>query len=302
MIEQIGNVKMNLTYYTGEDQYSDGDIEDELLKIVQDYKDFDDVIKNDTRWPILYHLSKYREHIIEWYPFNENSDVLEIGAGCGAITGALSRNAKSVTCVELSKRRSLINAYRHQNSENIEIFVGDFNKMKFDRQFDYITLIGVLEYAPSFSNSNQPFHEFLHYIKRLLKPNGKLFIAIENKFGLKYWAGAREDHTGEFFDSIEGYREPKGVCTFSKIELQRLLEECMLGNTEFYYPLPDYKLPFQIFSDNRKPKIGELRDLIHNYDNDRMELFNEDIVHDLLNINDNFSFFANSFLIIASVE
>lgn len=298
MIEQIGNVKLNLTYYTGEDQYSDGDIEDELLRIVQGNKDFDDVIKNDTRWPILYHLSKYREHIVEWYPFNENSDVLEIGAGCGAITGALSRNAKSVTCVELSKRRSLINAHRHQNSRNIEIFVGNFNEMKFEHQFDYITLIGVLEYAPSFSTSSKPFQEFLNYVKSLLKPNGKLFIAIENKFGLKYWAGAREDHTGKLFDSIEGYKESKGVRTFSKNELKNLLEECMFNKIKFYYPVPDYKLPFQVFSENSLPSIGELRELTHNFDNDRIQLFDESIVLDSLISSNEFEFFSNSFLVV----
>ncbi|WPK12481.1 class I SAM-dependent methyltransferase [Lysinibacillus louembei] len=302
MIEQIGNVKLNLTYYTGEDQYSDGEIENELLEIVQNYNTFDEIIKNDTRWPILYHLSKYREHIIEWYPFDNNYRALEIGAGCGAITGAISRKVNSVTCVELSKRRSLINAYRHQNSKNIEIFVGNFNEMEFEYQFDYITLIGVLEYAPSFSNSDKPFQDFLKYVKSLLKPNGKLFIAIENRYGLKYWAGAREDHTGKFFDSIEGYRESNKVRTFSKYELQVLLEECGIRNIDFYYPFPDYKLPFQIFSDKRKPKIGELRDLIHNYDNNRFTLFNEDVVYDSLNMNDNFSFFSNSFLVVASID
>ena len=37
---------------------------------------------------------------------------------------------------------------------------------------------------------------FLIKIKQLLKPDGKLLIAIENQYGLKYWCGALEDHTG----------------------------------------------------------------------------------------------------------
>ncbi|WP_107839189.1 class I SAM-dependent methyltransferase [Metasolibacillus meyeri] len=298
MIEKIGNVKLDLTYYTGEDQYSDGDIENELLEIVQNHDTFDDIIQNDTRWPILYHLSKYREHIIEWYPFNESSTILEIGAGCGAITGALSKKAKNVTCVELSKRRALINAYRHRHLENIEICVGNFNEMKFECQFDYITLIGVLEYAPSFSNSNTPFQDFLKYVKSLLKPNGKLFIAIENRYGLKYWAGAKEDHTGKLFDSIEGYRGSRGVRTFSKNEIEKLLCESGLDNIKLYYPIPDYKLPFHIFSDDELPKIGELRELIHNYDNSRIQFFDEGVVSDSLISSGNFEFFSNSFLIV----
>ena len=33
MTEKIGNVVLDMTYYPGEDHYSDGDIEDELLQV-----------------------------------------------------------------------------------------------------------------------------------------------------------------------------------------------------------------------------------------------------------------------------
>lgn len=298
MQEKMGKVKFNLSYYTGRDQYSDGEIEDELLNIVQQNSNFDRIIENDNRWPVLYHLSKYRSNIIDWYPFNKNANVLEIGAGCGAITGALSNVVASVTCIELSKKRALINAYRNKNKENVEIIVGDFNIVQFDKKFDYITLIGVLEYASAFSTSINPFHELLAKVKKLLAPGGKLIIAIENRFGLKYFAGAREDHTGIFFDSIENYPSNNSVRTFSKKELSELLSEVGFSKNDFYYPVPDYKFAFQIFSDERLPEIGELRDLIHNYDRDRLQLFDEGIVLDSLISNDNFSFFSNSFLVI----
>jgi len=301
MYEQVGNVKINLNYYHGNDQYSDGEIEDELLTIVQQNQEYEQIIEKDDRWPILYHLSKYRANIIEWYPFDKAGHVLEIGAGCGAITEALSKNVDKVTCVELSKKRSLINAYRNQERTNIEILVGDFNAIKFTEQYDYITLIGVLEYAQSFTTSTRPFHELLSNIKKLLKPNGKLFIAIENKFGLKYWAGAREDHTGVFFDSIENYKSNSHVKTFSKKELKKLLTDIGFINVDYYYPMPDYKFPFQIFSDKRLPEIGELRDLMHNFDRDRVQLFDEGVVIDSIIENNNFSFFSNSFLVICDL-
>ena len=37
--EQIGNVKLNYTYYPGEDAYSDGDIEYVLLDIVKNHSE-----------------------------------------------------------------------------------------------------------------------------------------------------------------------------------------------------------------------------------------------------------------------
>ena len=59
-------------------------------------------------------------------PIKKTDKVLEVGSGCGAITGALSRKAGSVTCVDLSKKRSMINAYRHSESENVTIHIGNF--------------------------------------------------------------------------------------------------------------------------------------------------------------------------------
>ena len=44
-------------------------------------------------------------------------------------------------------------------------------------------------------------------------------IAIENKFGIKYWAGATEDHTGRIFDGIQGYGGVERVRTFSRYAL-----------------------------------------------------------------------------------
>ncbi|EKN62795.1 class I SAM-dependent methyltransferase [Schinkia azotoformans] len=298
MKQQIGNVNLNLAFYTGQDQYSDGDIEDELLEIVKKYEDYEIIIKNDNRWPILYHLSKYRANIIEWYPMSKDKTVLEIGAGCGAITGVLCEKTHHVTAVELSKKRSMINAYRHKSNGNLEIIVGDLNKIEFTEQYDYITLIGVLEYASLFTEGKTPFFDFLMKIKQLLKPGGKLFIAIENKYGLKYWAGAREDHTGRFFDSIEGYSGEVSARTFSKRELMSLLENVGFSNQQYYYPIPDYKLPFRIYSDERLPHVGELRDLIHNYDQQRFQLFNESVAFDEIIVDGNFPFFSNSFLVV----
>ena len=37
MTEQIGNVTVNYEYYEGQDFYSDGDVEDEILDIVKTY-------------------------------------------------------------------------------------------------------------------------------------------------------------------------------------------------------------------------------------------------------------------------
>ncbi|MDE6608584.1 MAG: class I SAM-dependent methyltransferase [Lachnospiraceae bacterium] len=222
MEEKIGNISLDYTFYPGEDLYSDGEVEEEILEIVKKYgkEEFPRIIEEKGSWPVLYHLSPLRENIIDWLPIEKDMKVLEVGSGCGAITGALARKAGSVTCIELSKKRSLINAYRNQECDNVTIHVGNFQDIEkvLDTDFDYIFLVGVFEYARGYIGSDKPYERFMEILLKHLKEEGKegrLVIAIENKFGLKYWAGCREDHQGRYFSGLEDYPEDTGVRTFT---------------------------------------------------------------------------------------
>ena len=290
---------INLDFYKGKDLYSDGIIEDEILKIVEEKKDFTSVILNDNRWPVLYHLSPERRNLLEWYPFKKEADLLEIGAGCGAITGLLCEKVKKVTAVELSKRRAEVIYNRYKELKNLEIIVGNFEDIRFDLKFDYITLIGVLEYAATFIKSSNPYKTFLSKVGTLLENSGKLIIAIENKFGLKYFAGAGEDHTGRMFDGVEGYLNYSPAETFGKEELLTLLGEAGFDISDFYYPYPDYKFADEIYSDSYLPGVNTVFPDAPNYDVDRFKLFSERRVFSNIIKNKKFDFFSNSFLIIA---
>ena len=292
------SAKFNLDYYNGVDGYSDGDTEDELLEIVKQTDNFDAILAQETRWPILYHLSPIRQNIINWYPFKRDANCLEIGGGCGAITSALCENIAEVKTVELSKRRATILYERHKKFDNLEIFVGNLNDIKFEEKFDYITLNGVLEYAGSFTDTTDPYADFLKQIKTYLKPDGKLFIAIENRFGMKYFAGAREDHTSKAFDGITGYQETDSVRTFGKKELTELLSRSGYPAQEWYYPHPDYKMPMEIYSEDNLPSASTELTPAPNFDYDRYTLFDETQAFAGVIENDQFEFFANSFLVI----
>lgn len=84
-------MKVNYDYYKGEDLYSDGEVEKEILEYVKNtpINKYNDVFLNDMRWPVFYHLTSIRQNMLNWYPFKNNSDILEIGAGLGAMTGVL---------------------------------------------------------------------------------------------------------------------------------------------------------------------------------------------------------------------
>lgn len=302
IIEEIGKIKLDLTHYPGEDLYCDGEIEDELLAIARDYAavEYQRIIEERKSWEILYHFSPLRENIVEWLPINRTMKVLEIGSGCGAITGVLSRKAGGVTCVELSKKRSLINAYRHMDADNVTIHVGNFQDVEPDLpcDYDYICLIGVFEYAQAYIGSETPYEDFLKIIKKHLKPGGHIAIAIENKFGLKYWAGCREDHLGAYFAGIEDYPEGGVVRTFTRDGLLAIAKRCGFSEAQMFYPYPDYKFMTTLYSDRRLPRRGELSDNNRNFDRDRLQLFDEKRVFDSVIREGQFTLFSNSYFLL----
>lgn len=295
--KKIGEVVLDYRYYDGEGHYSDGDVENILLDAAKSGT-MQELLYSSNRWAVLYHCSNIRENLLEWYPFKENASLLEVGSGCGALTGLFSRKVSSVTCIELSERRALINAYRNKDCNNVKIMIGNFEKIPIEEKYDYITLIGVWEYAESYITAQNPYLKMLKMLKRHLKEDGKLLIAIENKMGIKYWNGAVEDHTGKMYSGLNDYvDDSKGVRTFSRPEIERLLREAGWTSFKFYYPMPDYKLPEVIYSDKRLPQPGELRDYRKDYSAARVYHFYDAVISDQLCRDNMIPYFANSFLV-----
>lgn len=296
--------KFNLQWYKNEDLYSDGEVEDFIIKIIAENRpeDYSNAVYEQFNWPIYYHLSPLRKNILNWYKFKPDSSVLEIGCGMGAITSVLCDECKDVTAVELSRKRATATLLRCREKENLEIIVGNLNDIEFDKKFDYITLIGVLEYQGTYTESTNPYMDFLVKIKQLLKPDGKLLVAIENQYGLKYWCGMPEDHVGIPFEGINQYRDvERGVRTFSKTALDTLIKESGFHNTYFYYPYPDYKLPTVIYSQDvlpsKKDTVNSENFRGYSSAGENTLIANEKNLYMDIVENHVFEFFTNSFLV-----
>ena len=293
---------LDTTFYKGADLYSDGDeAENRILEIVKAGKSLNDLETEEVSWPTLYHLSPVRENICNWYPFRKDGRILEIGAGCGAITGALCRSGAEVCSVDLSLRRSTINYERHKDCGNLHLYAGNLNEIVFNEPFDYVIVNGVLEYAGLFTEGETPFRTFLENTRKYLKPDGRLLVAIENRLGLKYFAGAEEDHLGKAYAGIRGYEGEKGIQTFSKSELTQLLSESGFGYTRFYYPYPDYKFPLEIFTDETL-KTQHYGKPFQVFDKNRTVLFAEEQVASVLAEDGAAAALANSFLAEAGTQ
>ena len=231
-----------------EREYSDGPVEDEMLNLVKstDFKQRRrEMLANNPSWAMYYHFTPLRGNLVNWKTFRPGSRILEIGAGCGAITEALLETVDGSTTVdalELTEKRALINAYRNKKYSNLEVIVGnleDFDK----KNYDYVICVGVLEYSGRFISGDSPYEDFLKKLFGFLKPGGELLLAIENKLGIKYFNGSREDHIGKHYESLMDYPQYDGIRTFSRKELLGMFKNVGFRNTELYLPLPDYKIP-----------------------------------------------------------
>lgn len=300
-LEKIGGVTIDYEFFDDAHGYSEGDeAEEYILEAIKNGRDIFDVLRNDDRFPILYQLSPRRKFIASPMDIGKNDEVLEIGAGMGAVTEGLAEKAGHVDCIDLSIRRSQANAYRNKDRNNIRIYVGNFERIELKKTYDVVVLVGVLEYAQLYINSKDPFVDFLKYVRALLKPDGRAYVAIENRLGMRYFAGCVEDHWGLPFVGIEGYPDDinkNRAKTFSKSELVRLFKRAGFDGLYFYYPFPDYKLPEVIYSDGFLPDASSLIPIGTVYGSDSSYIYDELRAVKSLAGAEEFAIFANSFLV-----
>ena len=66
--EKIGKITLDYTLYPGQDFYSDGAIEDELLETVKNQPEeaYMDIVRERNSWPFLYHSSHIRVNFVDW--------------------------------------------------------------------------------------------------------------------------------------------------------------------------------------------------------------------------------------------
>ena len=229
--------------------YSDGnEAENYLLQVMEETSDLgigsEHLARAIRDWPSMYHLSPQRADLLRPFAaFLEGKSVLEIGSGCGAITRYLGETAASVVGVEGSARRAAITAERCRDLPGVTVVQDNFDSFQWEGAFDVVTLIGVLEYSNLFIPGVGSSTRLLERAGAFLRKGGVLLVAIENKLGSKYWAGAPEDHTGKAYYGLENRYTGDTAVTYGKEELRTLLEGAGFPQAQFFFPFPDYKLP-----------------------------------------------------------
>lgn len=235
--------------------YSDGsETEEKLRSILTTASDLSwrspAFLKGFGDWALDYHLSPRRGNLLRGLKLKPNSRILEVGAGCGAITRYLGDHGHCVDALEGSLSRSRLAAMRCSGLESVAVVHADFNVFNIpSATYDVVLFVGVLEYARRFGNDSLPaqvaVQAMLSKALASLKPDGMIVVAIENRVGGKYLFGGPEDHLTRPWVGLADYPVSgvgDGITTFDRKVWISMIDG-LGAYASFFYPLPDYKLP-----------------------------------------------------------
>lgn len=240
-------------------------------------------------------ISEWRHSVLEWYDFERDASLLEIGAGMGALTGLFLNKVSRVVCIENKKSRCDILQQRF-SEEGIEIVNENYAYYDTDERFDYIVAHDIVGYIKKYFGRQASLNDFFYKVKKFLKPNGKLLLLTENRIGMKYFSGECEDYSEKFFQGLNDFDGYDLIRTYSKSELIQSSEKAGFLYHRFYYPYPDLTFTTQIFTDEIFDKVyygGINKSVVH----DSLSFFDEQRVLRTLQREGVVDKFANAFIV-----
>lgn len=199
----------------------------------------------DFRDEVRYHLGRERQSALSWYPFKENAVILEVGAGFGAMTGALCERAKYVVVTEPSLFRAAAIRDRYSARDNLEIYVGNAPEMQFSIPFDYIIILDAVNKIGNQAVMDTPYIRALGHLGKFLKPDGKFLLTTDNLYSLTNCQNG---------GALNPWNHNR---LLHKAQISKILEKSGFPFYQFYYPLPDSHMVGRVYSDRALPTAVE---------------------------------------------
>lgn len=156
----------------------------------------------------FYESSPMREGVLCWYPFRQDSSVLDL-------SGGILNEMLKASCTHVTTKPD-------NDGE----------------RFDYIVAIDPDDFGSG----------ALTKLREKLTSNGRLLLAYENPFALRYWSNKRSSVTGMPSDPLFG-KDGR----VSKAEMQVRLKTAGFEGQKWYYPLTDHWFSREIYSENYLP-------------------------------------------------
>lgn len=252
------------------------DLNQKIISLINKYGgDAKAALRDNVNLDYFMALAPLRENLLEWYEFKTDASLLQVGADFGALTGLFMRRVGKVDVWDEAEESLAVVGARFPEAAGEEAAGGRLSLIngslkglsESGKRYDYVVCVGTMK---------EPKEEWASLLASLLKPGGTLLLAAENRFGLKYMAGAGRD-----------------AVSVTRKGLFRLFPGCT-----FYYPMPDYRVPSAIYSDQFLPGKGELSGMHPLYD--FPEYLSMDVGADFEAACEDgqFANFADSFLII----
>ncbi|MCC7077591.1 MAG: class I SAM-dependent methyltransferase [Acidimicrobiia bacterium] len=193
---------------------------------------------------------------------------LDYGCGLGAVSMCLAPHYATVCAADPTPERAALLSLRAKAAkrENVTAVGADIDTLPYPkRSFDLVVVMGVLEWTPLSFPELSPRDAELRQLRRLaefLAPGGTLVLGIENRVGVRYFMGSREEHIDLPFVTLmprrlaDVYARSRGKgsyrnWTYSPRGTAALLAEAGLEAPEvygayFHYSFPDLVYPMNL--------------------------------------------------------
>ena len=231
--------------------------------------------------PHLYDVifSPKREAGLQLLDLRGDEVCIDYGCMWGALTIPLAKRCKSVISVDqtLESLKFLQQRLADEKLNNVTIInhnLRTFPVLSNETRADVALVNGVLEWVPevgsvelkkiygkrekrNYDSSYNPKKvqiDFLKKIRTNLKDNGKLYLAIENRYDFKMFFGIKDPHSNLHLTTVV----PKKIANvisklvlgrpyvnwiYSKSELVQLVKDAGYSNVKLSIAFPDYRFP-----------------------------------------------------------
>jgi len=223
-------------------------------------------------------LRELPKAIIQWYEIEEKSQTACI----------VSKYGNSVLIAEALEEKGLhVSRIPMEQLDSIQVSDEEIHK-KIDSicekaSYDIIIAVDIMEYACDVAG-------VLKGIRSLLRPDGKLVMAADNRLGIRYFCGDQDKFSGKNYDSIENYRhllpwerEAMKGRAYSKAEWICFLEKAGFRTHRFYSVFPRISNPQLLLAEDYVPNEALDIRVFPEYNNpDTVFLMEEELYPDLL--------------------
>jgi 2-polyprenyl-3-methyl-5-hydroxy-6-metoxy-1,4-benzoquinol methylase len=119
----------------------------------------------------LQSATQYNRWIVSQLLPDLGSSILEVGCGTGTFTELLAQTGSPVTAVDCDAAFVAMAQARLQSYANVQICLGDATQMQWQRSFDTVILLDVLEHI-------EHDRQLLQQLRQSLQPGGRLILKV----------------------------------------------------------------------------------------------------------------------------